>query len=85
MHIVKKCMAQEAKSPVKILSSSVAQRDLILGLKGYKMLQLNIFSTLFVGSAGISYRRFIALHCRFKCPVYFQEPLAIGGVENRAI
>jgi hypothetical protein len=30
-----KCMVQEAKSPVKILSGSVAQRDLILVLKDY--------------------------------------------------
>jgi hypothetical protein len=29
-----KCMAQEAKSPVKILSSSAARRDLIPALKG---------------------------------------------------
>jgi hypothetical protein len=29
-----KCMVQEAKSPVKISSGSVAQRDLILALKG---------------------------------------------------
>jgi hypothetical protein len=29
-----KCMVQEEKSPVKISPGSVAQRDLILALKG---------------------------------------------------
>jgi hypothetical protein len=30
-----KCTVQEAKSPAKISSGSVVQRDLILALKGY--------------------------------------------------
>jgi hypothetical protein len=34
-HILKKCTVQEAKSPVKISSDSVAQRDLIPALKGW--------------------------------------------------
>jgi hypothetical protein len=34
MHILTKCAVQEAKSPVKISSGSVVQRDLILVLKG---------------------------------------------------
>jgi hypothetical protein len=37
-----KCTVQESKSPVKILSGSVARRDLILALKGYR--QLNPWS-----------------------------------------
>jgi hypothetical protein len=34
MHILMKCKVQEAKSPVKISSGSVVQRDLIPTLKG---------------------------------------------------
>jgi hypothetical protein len=35
MHILMKCTVQEAKSPVKKISSgSIAWRDLILALKG---------------------------------------------------
>jgi hypothetical protein len=34
MHILMKCMVQEAKSPVKISSGSVVWRDLIPALKG---------------------------------------------------
>jgi hypothetical protein len=34
-HILTNCTVQEAKSPVKISSGSVARRGLILALKGY--------------------------------------------------
>jgi hypothetical protein len=37
-----------------------------------------ILSILFVGFARISYRRFIAIRCRFKRPTCIQEPLVIG-------
>jgi hypothetical protein len=34
MHILMKCTVQEAKSPVKLSSGSVVQRDLIPALNG---------------------------------------------------
>jgi hypothetical protein len=36
-HILKKCIVQEAKSPVKISSGSVARRDLKSALGGYQI------------------------------------------------
>jgi hypothetical protein len=34
MHILMKCMIQEAKSPVKISPGNIARRELIPALKG---------------------------------------------------
>jgi hypothetical protein len=41
------------------------------------------FCVLLVGFACIRYGWFMAIRCRFKCPMCDQEPLAIRGVENR--
>jgi hypothetical protein len=38
-HILTKCKVQEAKFPVKITPGSVAQKNLIPALKGYKSLE----------------------------------------------
>jgi hypothetical protein len=40
---------------------------------------------LYIRCARISYRRFIAIHYKFKCLTYIQELLVIGGVEYREI
>jgi hypothetical protein len=48
MHILAKCTVQEAKSPEKISSGSVARRDLISALKGYTILLIPLGYSSFI-------------------------------------
>jgi hypothetical protein len=57
-HILTKCTIQDAKSPVKISSGSVAQRDLIPGVKGLKFFLLSYFCLLCLASLRVLSLRF---------------------------
>jgi hypothetical protein len=54
-HILTECTVQEAKSPVKISSGSVARRDLISGLKGEtRLLNANVGRVHWMGFENMS-------------------------------